>query len=98
MRSTPRDGGLALTFGTLLSAQGTDAHRPGSLDPSRGNRATLCQTVAQVKDLLSVVHAHRRSLLPAPVLAGGRGRAYTSKRALPATQHEPSARQQVRRT
>jgi hypothetical protein len=37
----PKPGFLALTFGTLLSSQGTDAHRPGSLDPSRGNRATL---------------------------------------------------------
>src|SRR3954463_4476063 len=38
----PMTGYLALTFGTLLSSQGTDAHRPGSSDPSRGNRSTLC--------------------------------------------------------
>ena len=43
-------GLLALTFGTLLSSQGADAHRSKSLDLSRGNSlnvtrlASRCQT------------------------------------------------------
>src|SRR3954452_13442694 len=41
-RRAPMTGFLALTFGTLLSSQGTDAHQSGSLDPSWGNRSTLC--------------------------------------------------------
>jgi hypothetical protein len=60
-RQTPRRGAcnptargcfLALTFGTLLSSQGSDAHRLRSLDRSRGNLPNLsgavlqCQTVA----------------------------------------------------
>ena len=35
-------GYLALTFGTLLSSQGTDAHQSRSRDLSWGNRSTLC--------------------------------------------------------
>ena len=43
MMSVPREVGartinqLALTFGTLLSSQSTDAHRPRPLDRLRGN-------------------------------------------------------------
>jgi hypothetical protein len=36
-----RTGLLALTFGTLLSSQGTDAHRIGSLDRLQGNPTML---------------------------------------------------------
>ncbi len=34
---------LALTFGTLLSSQGTDAHPFGSSDPFEGNPLSLCR-------------------------------------------------------
>ena len=48
-RARPGTGFLALTFGTLLSSQGTDAHQSGSLDPSWGNRSTLCLRALPVK-------------------------------------------------
>ena len=39
--TTTRTGHMALTFGTLLSSQGTDAHRPRPLSRSRGNSPSL---------------------------------------------------------
>src|SRR5919202_1182919 len=48
-RRTAIDGGLALTFGTLLSSQGAGAHRFGSFDPSRGNSLTLGRRPEAVK-------------------------------------------------
>src|SRR2546423_14700315 len=45
----PGTGLLALTFGTLLSSQGTDAHQSGSHDPSWGNRSTPCPSPPAVK-------------------------------------------------
>jgi len=44
-----RRGLLALTFGTLLSSQGADAHRSGSLDPSWGNLHTVRGSAGAVK-------------------------------------------------
>jgi len=39
----------ALTFGTLLSSQGTCAHCPGSLDPRQGNLPNLEAAPSGVK-------------------------------------------------
>ena len=41
-KTPPMTGFLALTFGTLLSSQGTDAHHSRPSDLSWGNRSTLC--------------------------------------------------------
>jgi hypothetical protein len=50
MAAVPAQTGLlALTFGTLLSSQGTDAHRSGSLDPSWGNLHTVLRGAVRVK-------------------------------------------------
>jgi hypothetical protein len=46
---SPRTGLLALTFGTLLSSQGADAHRVEPLGRSRGNSQTLPGRGAMVK-------------------------------------------------
>jgi len=40
---------MALTFGTLLSSQGTDTHRSGPLGRSRGNSLNLGRLRARVK-------------------------------------------------
>jgi len=45
----PATGYLALTFGTLLSSQGADAHRSGPFDPSRGNPFNLAAGLGSVK-------------------------------------------------
>jgi hypothetical protein len=45
---SPRGRGLlALTFGTLLSSQGADAHRSKSLDLSRGNSLNVTRLVSR---------------------------------------------------
>jgi len=50
MAGVPAQTGLlALTFGTLLSSQGADAHRSGSLDPSWGNLHTVLGGAVRVK-------------------------------------------------
>src|SRR3954452_19353118 len=56
-RRAPMTGFLALTFGTLLSSQGTDAHQSGSLDPSWGNRSTLCPQQLRCQSGSAVVTA-----------------------------------------
>jgi hypothetical protein len=44
----PRTGlCLALTFGTLLSSQGADAHRSGPLGLSRGNLLDVTRSVSR---------------------------------------------------
>ena len=48
---TPKTGYLASTFGTLLSSQGTDAHRPPPLSGSRGNPSNLDRQFVRVKSV-----------------------------------------------
>jgi hypothetical protein len=52
---------MALTFGTLLSSQGTDAHRSGPLGRSRGNSLNLVGLVRPVKPCGLAGRAHPRS-------------------------------------
>lgn len=52
---------MALTFGTLLSSQGTDAHRSGPLGRSRGNSLNLLGLVLPVKPYGLAGRAHPRS-------------------------------------
>jgi hypothetical protein len=56
-----KTGFLALTFGTLLSSQGADAHRSGPFDPSRGNPLNLAVRVrdCQSDGLLTGPAAHQ---------------------------------------
>jgi hypothetical protein len=50
VQATPHGRGLALTFGTLLSSQGADAHRSGSLDPSSGQLSHFTGQVSARQD------------------------------------------------
>ena len=56
----PQTGLFGTDFRHAVEFSRTDAHRPGSLDPSRGNRATLCQHAAVSKQIRACPHAAPR--------------------------------------
>jgi len=68
-RAPPMTGFLALTFGTLLSSQGTDAHRSRPFGLSRGNRSTLCPLGPRCQKTDSVLAVQGGDCPPARPLA-----------------------------
>ena len=67
---TGREYFMALTFGTLLSSQGADAHRRGSFEPFGGNPSYITRSVSQGQTRSRTTRSSHLVGAPMPLATG----------------------------